>query len=367
MMRPSGKSPYKSAPFKLPKINTKKKVAEVKKKASEPNPRTLGSFDPRVEFGSMMDDIPASRSGEPKKEKKIDDVAPGSVIPSNVEAVLKEGKILLTDQVVGVGNYRQVKVGLIDNKRWAIPVSKQIGSYDEGDLKHEFDMLAKIHESQIPDHKFIVGIHSEHMAMELCQGTLSNMMTTQVTRSPERINLSRLYMTYFKQILRAVAILHQLGIAHRDIKPQNILIGPDNTIRVCDFTDAARVDQKGTAPPFGTPGYRAPESKGDLPYAALPATDIWSLGILLTDMLGIRDAEPAKEGQPEPHDRNSARHLLHFMLRPAASRYSISQVLAHPFIQNLVESAPDVIDEATQHWANHKRLGPEFHADHTAE
>lgn len=68
---------------------------------------------------------------------------------------------------------------------------------------------------------------------------------------------------YTRQLLQALLVLHQLGIIHCDIKPDNILISPDNSsIRLCDFGIATDVHDGMPIEPtpyLASRFYRAPE------------------------------------------------------------------------------------------------------------
>jgi len=93
----------------------------------------------------------------------------------------------------------------------------------------------------------------------------------------------------FRQILMAVAHVHAAKIMHRDLKPQNILVAGDSTVKLCDF---------GLAREFGIPSdirtqevvtlwYRAPEILlGWRSYTY--SCDIWSVGCVFAEMWGRR-------------------------------------------------------------------------------
>ncbi len=88
-------------------------------------------------------------------------------------------------------------------------------------------------------------------------------------------------------LLRAVAACHEAGIVHADLKPNNVFVLADGSVKVMDFGLASRRDAAPTAdaPRFGTPPYTAPES-----YAADatpdPRSDVFSLGKILLEVFG---------------------------------------------------------------------------------
>ena len=88
---------------------------------------------------------------------------------------------------------------------------------------------------------------------------------------------------YFIQMINAVYYLHSNNIIHRDIKPENILISKDNKLKLCDFGWAKELTLENRSTFCGTMEYMAPEIVGSENYDY--SVDIWSLGILLYELL----------------------------------------------------------------------------------
>ena len=145
---------------------------------------------------------------------------------------------------------------------------------------------------------------------------------------------------YFaEQVLRALQHAHDKGIVHQDIKPQNMILLPDGTIKVTDF-GIARFSRSGqrtvTDKAIGSVHYISPEqARGEM---TDEKTDLYSVGVLLYEMLTGRlpfDAENAVsvaimqlQNQPvQPRELNPAipegleEIILRAMQKNTAQRY----------------------------------------------
>ena len=119
-----------------------------------------------------------------------------------------------------------------------------------------------------------------YMVMPCYQGeTLKEKLEKGPLEATEAADIAR-------QMAAGLHKAHEQGIVHRDIKPANILITTDKVVKILDFglaklTGPSQLTRTGTT--LGTVAYMAPEQAKGEPVD--PRTDIWSLGVVLYQML----------------------------------------------------------------------------------
>ncbi|KAK1837027.1 hypothetical protein QBC39DRAFT_246064 [Podospora conica] len=96
-------------------------------------------------------------------------------------------------------------------------------------------------------------------------------------------------ISYFRQIMDGMQFVHSLNLCHRDLKLDNILLGPKGQVKIADFGMAAvhQHPRHRLETPCGSIHHAAPEVLNKELYDGCLA-DIWSMGIILFSMLGSR-------------------------------------------------------------------------------
>ncbi|GJT04115.1 CBL-interacting serine/threonine-protein kinase 7-like protein [Tanacetum coccineum] len=92
---------------------------------------------------------------------------------------------------------------------------------------------------------------------------------------------------YFQQLVLSLHFCHQNGVAHRDLKPQNILLDKNGNLKICDFGLSALPESRKDGllhTACGTPAFTAPEIVRGKGYDGAKA-DAWSCGVILYNLL----------------------------------------------------------------------------------
>ncbi|KAF7457571.1 putative cell-cycle-associated protein kinase GSK [Cryptosporidium felis] len=123
-----------------------------------------------------------------------------------------------------------------------------------------------------------------NVIMEYVPDTLHKVLKSFI-RTGKSMPIS-LISIYTYQLFRAVGFLHSLGICHRDIKPQNLLVNSkDNTLKLCDFGSAKKlIPSEPSVAYICSRFYRAPELMlGATEYT--PSIDLWSIGCVFGELI----------------------------------------------------------------------------------
>ena len=170
------------------------------------------------------------------------------------------------------------------NRYDAVKIMREELAADE-EFRRRF--FAESHAVAMLSHPNIVAVYDvshsddiEYIVMELVDGiTLRQYMDRRGALAWQEI------LHFTKQITKALSHAHEKGIIHRDIKPQNIMLLRDGTIKVGDFGIAALENeiQEDSREAIGSVHYIAPEqARGESPDAR---SDLYSLGIVMYEML----------------------------------------------------------------------------------
>ena len=169
-------------------------------------------------------------------------------------------------------NYVAVKI---------IPKAHVRSSGDTNRLQREVDTMAFLKHSRIVSLvDFFEDAERYYLVMDYCEGgSIFDSLKRGIRfREPQAA-------TVFRQVVDAVSFCHSRGVAHRDLKPQNILVTRFPDIKVSDFGLCGYIDEKEMMNSFcGSPCYAAPECLRHTEYDGRKA-DIWSLGVLLYEMV----------------------------------------------------------------------------------
>ena len=203
---------------------------------------------------------------------------------------------------------------------------------------------------------------SLYMVLELCsKGVLMQVGIGEKVTPHSKEKCRR----WFRDLVMAIEYLHERGILHRDIKPDNLLLTENDTLKVVDFGVSEMFDKGSemmTSKSTGSPAFTPPElcvpKHGKV---SGKAVDIWSMGISLYclrfgrlpfehagifDLFeAIRNDEPQLSSDPEESQFNDLMRKI--LNKSPQSRINMREIRTHPWVtQNGTNPLPQYEDES---------------------
>ena len=189
---------------------------------------------------------------------------------------------------LGQGAYAVVKAAVHkpSNRKVAIKTyekSKLVDASRKKSVQREIKILHRL------DHPNIVKLHEVvdtpkhlHLVLECIVGcSLNDMIKSKADNKLTEQEAKKVYT----QLLEALKYCHELNVAHRDLKLDNILIDREKNVKLIDFGFSTCFPPGKKIKLFcGTPSYMAPEIVSKKEYEGGPA-DVWALGVILFVML----------------------------------------------------------------------------------
>ena len=156
-------------------------------------------------------------------------------------------------------------------------------------------------------------VRGDHLGYVLAQLLEDDPAICRAYGMPRRLQI-------FRMVCGAVAHAHHRGVVHRDIKPDQVLLGPHSEVLLTDW-GLATFEGGAGALAAGDPRYQPPERLTGRAVPAHPAQDVYSLGALLFHLLALRPPVGDRREYESPEDylarvRDDIGHL------PSASRVS---------------------------------------------
>jgi len=207
------------------------------------------------------------------------------------------GRIEL-DNLIASGGMGEVYAGTdkVLKRAVAVKVIKSgisLSSKGRADFLNEAQILSSLHHPNICQvFDFFEEDGKDILVLELVEGkTLRQILNNKQKIQPLEIA---------KQIIAALVVAHERGIIHRDLKPDNVMVTDKGIVKILDF-GLARFDEFKEAPTSldrnnnqtqiaGTPGYMSPEQA--LGKRSTTATDLWSFGVLLCELISGTQPHP---------------------------------------------------------------------------
>ncbi|XP_046398724.1 testis-specific serine/threonine-protein kinase 3-like isoform X2 [Ischnura elegans] len=252
-------------------------------------------------------------------------------------------------RTIGNGSYATVKLAFSEKHGCDVAV-KIVAKYNAPSdylskfLPREVNVVKGLsHPNIIHFFEAIETTHRVYIVMEYA----SNGSLLDVIRNDGHIDESRA-KKWFRQLASAIAYCHGLGVVHRDIKCENLLMDHSYNIKLSDF-GFARFEPEplgtGLCETFcGSFAYAPPEILRGIPYQP-KQSDVWSMGVVLFAMMYgqlpfddanystlLKQVQKKVAFPPEPEVPEPCKELISRMLSPLRTRPQLPTILCDPWL-----------------------------------
>ncbi|XP_033112214.1 testis-specific serine/threonine-protein kinase 1-like [Anneissia japonica] len=295
------------------------------------------------------DNVPAAAARPP--------IPPSVQRRINEEATLKRRGFTL-GHVLGEGSYATVCTSFYDkiNAKCAMKIicrRKAPKDFLQKFLPRELRIIRRVRHKNIISFYDVFEVNNKvYIAMEIAgHGDLLEYIKLRGALPEEK---SR---NFFTQLIDGVEYMHRLGIVHRDLKCENLLLDGKNNIKISDFGFSREFNQGDLSKTFcGSAAYAAPEVLQGIPYQP-KAYDVWSMGVILYIMICgsmpyddsnikrmIKDQTEKKLGfSSKLKLSKESKELVLCILRSDVSRrYSILDIRQHTWMSPVTVQVPSI-------------------------
>ncbi|KAL8587769.1 hypothetical protein ACOMHN_020987 [Nucella lapillus] len=254
-------------------------------------------------------------------------------------------------ETIGSGGFAKVKLAYhaLTGEKVAIKImdKKTLGE-DLPRVKTEIAAMQELcHQHICKLYQVIETEEKFYMILEYCpEGELFDYIVSKDRLEEDEARI------FFRQIVSAVAYIHNSGYAHRDLKPENLLLDEDQNLKLIDFGLCAKpqggMDRR-LSTCCGSPAYAAPELISGLEYLGSEA-DIWSMGVLLYALLCgylpfddeklsqlYRKIKGGKYDVPDWLSKDTARLLAQMLQTDPSRRVTIDRLLDHNWLRGTID------------------------------
>jgi serine/threonine protein kinase len=266
------------------------------------------------------------------------DGAANQVIPDLPSGAVLRGRYRIHHSL-GKGGFGGVYLALDIDLGRKVAIKRQLGRHLQDDelARNEAKFIANL------DHPSIVKVYDliddEKEGVLIIMEYVSGFTLHELLRR-KRIAIGRA-IELAVEIAQALVHAHSRRIVHRDLKPSNVLLDQTEKVKLSDFGLALGAINLETAPSAaGTPKYMAPEQVRGESHRIDGRTDLWSLGVMLYEMLtgahpftglsrgatfeSILHDEPTPLRQLNPRIPEEVEHIVHRCLRKRMSERPVS-------------------------------------------